>query len=109
MRHDDVIRIAAVAIDAERARLRAQMLVAGNANRALAAADPRKHQAHLAGPDTLGVRPGGDHFADGLVAHGQREGNAAVLERHALAVTEIVAALPDVQVAVADARRLDAQ
>src|SRR5262249_25146492 len=99
----------AVAIDAETARRGAQMLVARSAHGALAAADPRIDEPHLADLHALGLRSYGDDLAGGLVAHGQRQRNAAVFERHALAVAEIVAAFPDGEVAVADAGRLDPQ
>ena len=47
--------------------------------------------------------------ADDLVAHGERQHDAAILQRHLLAAAEVVVALPDVQVGVADAamRHLD--
>jgi hypothetical protein len=43
------------------------------------------------------------------VSHGERQGDAARLQRQPLAVAEIVAALPDVEVAVADPGGADAQ
>ena len=52
--------------------------------------------------------PGGlgaqlDDAADDLVAHGQRQDDAAIVQRHLLAAADVVIALPDVQVGVADA------
>ena len=111
MRHRHVVGIAAVAIDAERSRLQAHVLVAGEAHLAFAAAEPGIDQRDVADLEiaggSLGIRPERHDFADGLMAHGARQRHAAILQRQRLAsVAEIVAAFPDMQVAVADAGRL---
>ncbi|MGY4593815.1 hypothetical protein ACVWXL_001561 [Bradyrhizobium sp. GM22.5] len=109
MRHQHVVGIAAVAIDAERARRQAHVLVTGETGRAFAATDPGIDQPdiadlHVALVRRLHVRAEGEHLADRLVPHGQRQVDAAVLQRERLAaVAEIVATFPNVKVAMADA------
>ena len=113
MRHRHVVGIAAVAIDAERIRLDdAHVLIATDAGLALAATKPGIGQHDVAGLETafiafFHIRPEGYDFADGFVSHRARQRHATILQGQRLAaMTEIVAALPDVQVAVADAGRL---
>jgi len=114
MRHRHVIGIAAVAIDAERIRLdRAHVLVAAETGRAFAAAEPGIGQRDVADLEAalvgvLDVGAEGHDLADRLMPHRARQRHAAILERQRLAsMAEVVAALPDVQVAVADAGGLD--
>ena len=113
MRHRHVVGIAAIAVDAERIGFQAHILFAGETGVAFAAAEPGIHQRHVAdfeiapvaGPD---IRPERQHFADRLMAHGSRQRHAAILQRQRFSsVAKIVAAFPDVQIAVADPRRLD--
>src|SRR4029077_3265982 len=55
----------------------------------------------------LDVRPEGYNFADGLMPHRARQRHAAVLQRQRFApVAEIVAAFPDMKIAVANTGRL---
>jgi hypothetical protein len=110
VRHRHVVGIAAVAIDAERVRLDdAHVLVAAHTRRAFAAAEPGVDQGHVTHLEVALVRgadvgPECHDFADRLVPHRARQRHAAVLQRQRLAaVAEIIAALPDVKVAVADA------
>ena len=105
VRHQDLLGIAAMAMHAEKARGRTEILVAGQADRAFAAADPGVDQPDIADRDSGGVGPQGHDLADRLMAHGERQPDAAVLERQALAGAQIVAALPDMQIAVADSGR----
>ncbi len=93
---------AAVAVDAERARRVAQVLVAGDAQRALAAADPREDDAAVADGDTLGVGADGHHRAGDLMAERARRLQRA---RHVeLGVAaEVEVAIVQVHVAVANA------
>jgi hypothetical protein len=102
MRHHDVAGIAARAKNAEIARRRAEMLVAAPAGRAGAAAVPGIDQAALARLKPDGVGSGRHHFADRLVAERDRRGEAALGEAEALASAEIVIAVPDMHVGVAD-------
>ena len=113
MRHRHVIGITAVAVDAERVRLhRTHVLVICKTARAFAAAEPGIGQRDGADLEptfvgVLHVRPEGDDLARRLVAHGAWQGYAAVLQRQRLpAMTKLIAAFPDVQVAVADTGRL---
>ena len=113
MRHRHVVGIAAVAIDAERIGLQAHVLVAGETGLAFAAAEPRIDQRDVADLEIalvggFDIGPERQHLADRLMAHRARQRHAAILERKRLsAVAEIVAAFPDVQIAVADAGGLD--
>ena len=113
MRHGHVIGVAAVAIDAERSGFQAHVLFARQADIAFAAAKPGIDQRDVADLEIalvacLDVRSERQHFADRFVAHGSGQRYAAVLQRHRFSsVAEIVAALPDMQIAVADAGGLD--
>src|SRR3954470_14824524 len=98
-----------VAINAEEARLGAEVLVAAPADRAGPAADPRVDEAHVARADAASLGPDGDDFACRLVPERQGHRNAPVLQRHPAAEAEVVAALPDVQIAMADPGRSDAK
>src|SRR5579872_2734496 len=104
MRRDNMIGIAAVSVDAEAIRLDAKVLVAPLAHGALATTDPGINEIGLADRDPFGLRSDRDDTAGCLMAHGQRQVDAAVLERQTLAVAEIVAAFPDMKIAVANAR-----
>ena len=86
-----------------------QILVAPPAGRAGAAAKPGIDQSHVANLDARSVGAGGDDFADVFVAHRQRQFHAPVAELKPLAAAEVVIAVPDVQIAVADARGQDLQ
>ena len=57
-----------------------------------AAADPRIGQAPVADRNIAGVRAERHHLADRLVAHGERQGHAAVGELELLAAAEIATA-----------------
>src|SRR5215207_4787323 len=109
VRNGDVVRIPAVAIYAEEARLSAEVLVAAPADRAGPAADPRVDEAHVARADAASLGPDGDDLACRLVPERQGHRNAPVLQRHPAAEAEVVAAFPDVQVAVANSGRSDAK
>ena len=103
MRHQQMIGIAAGAEHADAERRAAKLLVAALADRAFAAAEPWMNEPAVARLDALGVWADGDDFADVFVSHGQRQLDAAVGELEQLAAAEIVVALPDMQIAVADA------
>ena len=79
MRHGEFVRIAAIAIDAEKSWLEAHVFVTGFTYSALPAADPRIHQPDIADRDALGFRAERHHFADGLMTHGQRQRHTAIL------------------------------
>ena len=57
----------------------------------------------IADLDADSVGADGDDLADILVSHGQRQFDAAIAELQPLAAAQIVIAVPDVQIAVADA------
>ncbi len=103
MRHDHVRRVAAVDEDAEAAHGAAQIVVAAQACRAIAAADPRIGEHALPDLDAFGIGPDGDHLADILVAERYRQLHAAVGDAQFLAAAEIEIAVGKMQVAVADA------
>ena len=109
MRRDDVRAVAAVLVHAEAARREAHVVLLRQALLAGAAADPGEHDAQVADLHAFGVRAELGDAADDLVPHRQRQHDAAVLQRHVLAAAEVVIAVPDVQVGVADAamRHLD--
>ena len=74
----------------------------------MAASDPRIDKPDFADSNSFCLRSERNDFADRLVAHGERQRHAAIFQRQRLsAVAEIVAALPDVQVAVTDAGGFD--
>ena len=110
MRHGDVIGVAAVAVDPEKARLGAEVLVAAHADGAASAPDPWINEAHLARTyGSSGLRARRHDLTGRLVPEGQGDLDAPILQRHPAAEAEVVAALPDVEVAVADPRRSDPQ
>src|SRR5690606_7692342 len=98
MRRDDVGREAAMADDADGARLVAKVLVAGLAAPAFAAADPRVDDAAVADLDPFGVGSDGDDHAGRLMAGRAWQGDAALGQRQHIATAEIVGALPEMQV-----------
>src|SRR5260221_545973 len=79
----------------------------------LPSAGPRMGQGNVPGFDPasigfLDIRPERQNLADRLVPHRARQRHAAILQRQRLAaMAEIVAAFPDMQVAMADAGGLD--
>ena len=79
------------------------MLVACPADVAGTAPDPRIHQTFVANLDARRIRSNGHDFAGDLMAHGERQLDAAIEQLQALAATHLVVAVPDMQVAVADA------
>src|SRR5438874_1885829 len=109
VRHDDVRGIAAGAPRAEGARVEAEQLFALQAHRAFAAADPRVGHHLVADFDPRGARPERRDLTGDLVPHRERQIDPARCERDLLPTTEIEMPVPYVHVAVADARRLDAQ
>ncbi|OIQ72817.1 hypothetical protein GALL_455540 [mine drainage metagenome] len=84
MRHDHVIGIAAVTINAERIRLQAHIFIAGETGLAFAAAKPGIDQGDVADLEAAGVglRIGSkcQHLANGLMPHGSRQRHAAILQ-----------------------------
>jgi hypothetical protein len=108
MRHHDMAAIAAGGPGAERARGQTEQLVTPLADRARAAADPRVDGVALADLDTLRSRPRRHHLAGNLVAHGEGQLHAALLQGHLVAPAEIEVAVPDVHVAVTDPGGFDA-
>src|SRR5690606_11811545 len=96
---------AAAAMDADAARLEAEIFLAAPADGALAAAHPWVDEADVANADAFRFGSDGDHLADILVAHGQRQLDAAFEQHQPLATADVVIAVPDVQVGMADAGR----
>ena len=88
--------------DAERCA--AKLLVAALADVTFPAADPRVNEPAVANLDAFGIGPDGDDLADILMTHGQRQFNAAIAELQLLAAAQVVIAVPNMQIAVADAR-----
>ena len=109
MRNQQVRGKAAATMDADAARLHAEVLVAAATYDTLPASHPRVDQSDVANRYALRIRPDGDNLADVFVAHGQRQLDAAIQQLQLLAATDVVIAVPDVEVGVADARRDDAQ
>ena len=109
MRRDHMRAVAAIGIDAETARREAHVVLLRQAFLAGAAAEPGEHDAQVADLHALGVGAELGDAADDLVSHRERQHDAAILQRHLLAAADVVVALPDVQVGVADAamRHLD--
>ena len=85
VRDDDLVGIAAIAMNAEAARLHAQVFGPGAADAADAAADPGIDQHHLADLAVLDLRADGDDFPGCLVAERERQSDAAVGKAQALA------------------------
>ena len=98
-------RIAAVAIDAEKTRRGAKLLVAALAYRTSATTDPGIDQPLVTNLDAARLGADRDHLADILVAHGERQLHAAILQTEYLSAAEIVKTFPDMQVAMTDAGR----
>ena len=110
MRGDDMGAVAAIGEHAQAAgRDGAHVVVFGEALLALAATQPGKDDAQVAGFHAGGVGTKLHHAADDFVAHRQRQDDAAVLQRHLLAAADIVVTVPDMQVGVADAAIGDLQ
>ena len=108
VRHEHMVGEPSGPRDAERARRRAEVLVAAVARRAPAASDPRVHDAALADRHAGGPGTAGDDDAGDLVAEGERQ-IAAPGQIEAAPVSEVEVAVGEVQVAVADPARLDRQ
>ena len=109
VRHDDVRTVAAGAPRAEGARVEAQQFLALPAHRAFAATDPWVGHHLVADLDAGGLRSERRDLARDLVPHREGQVHAARFERDLLLAAQIEVPVPDVHVAVADARRLDAQ
>ncbi len=102
MRHDNVVRVAAGTPHAQRGDIRAVLLRTLVAARAVTAARPGEDHVGLADfCVALGVRPEGNDFTHRFMAHGEGQGDVAVFQSHLLAVTQVVIAVPEVQVRVA--------
>jgi hypothetical protein len=97
-----VVGVATVAVHPEEARLYAKVLVAARADGALTASDPGIDEAHLSRIHPSCRRACRHHLADRFVPERQGHPNAAVLQRHPAAEAEIVAALPNVEITVAN-------
>ena len=108
-RHDDVRRIAAGAPCPQGARVEAEQLFTLPAHRAFATADPRVGHDLVADLDPGRLRPKGHNLARDLVPHRERQVHAAGFERNLPVAAEIEVSVPDVHIAVAYTRRLDAQ
>src|SRR5262249_17446741 len=96
---------------AESGRLEAHVFVARKTGFAFAAAEPGIHQrdvADLQSPSFgFRIRSEPQDLADGLMTHRSRQRHAAILQRQRFwSMTEILAALPDMNVAVTDTGRL---
>ena len=80
MPHDDMVGITAVALDTEGPHRQAIILMILLAHFASAAALPGIDEAHLSHLDAARLGPDGDHLADRLVSHSERQGNAAIFQ-----------------------------
>jgi hypothetical protein len=109
VRYDHMRAVAASASRAECARGEAEQLLTPPAHRAFAATDPRVGHHLVADLDPRGLWPECGHFACDLVPHRERQMHAARFERDLLPPAQIEEAVPDMDVAMADPRRLDAQ
>ncbi len=107
VRNDDLIGIAAVAMNAEAARLHAKIFVAVAADAAGSAADPGIDEHDLADFAVRHIGADGQDLAGCFMAERQGQRNAAILQHQALAAAEIVAAFPDMQIGVTYAGGLD--
>src|SRR5215471_5704224 len=109
MRDQHVRRVGARAIYAEVTRPgNAIVVLVGLADIALAAADPRVHESLL--PDLHPLCFGAEllHDAERFVSKREGRNAASILHVEALAAAEIEVAVPNMQVAVADAGARDA-
>src|SRR5437870_707539 len=94
--HEQVRRIGAGAVDAEDAASRDTVVVLSRlAHRALAAADPRKHDPLLTHAHALRLRAQRLDHAEGLMAEREGRHAAALLDVEALAAAEVEIAMPD--------------
>ena len=110
VRGHDVRAVAAVLVDAQAAGGDgAHVVFFCEARRAGAATEPGVDNPQIADFDALGVGAEFDDAADDFVAHGKRQGHAAIGQRHLLTAADVVVALPDMQVGVADAAMRDLQ
>src|SRR5688572_27089582 len=101
MRDEKVRGIAARAVDSDTAWFGAEVFIASPADDALAATHPGIDQPHIADADALCVGADCDDFADILMAHGERQLDAAIEQFQLLAAADVVIAVPDVQVGMA--------
>ena len=106
--HQHMVGIAAGLVHAHGFARQAQVLIATLADLALAAAVPREDHVFFAHFHALGVGAHGHHGASNLVAHGQRQLHAARCHRQLFSIAQVVLAMPDMQVGVADAGGIDA-
>src|SRR5438876_3774630 len=107
--HEQVRRIGAGAVDAEDAASRDTVVVLSRlAHRALAAADPRKHDPLLTHAHALRLRAQRLDHAEGLMAEREGRHAAALLDVEALAAAEVEIAMPDVEIRVTHAGARDA-
>ncbi len=102
MRHQDMRGIAAVDGDAEVMMIGAQILVAGAAGGACAAADPWIDRDAMADHRAVGRVAGGFNSAGDLMAERERQ-RAVFGDVELLAAAQIEIAVLDVQVGMADA------
>jgi len=109
VRHDHVGAIAAGPSRAKGARIEAEQLLTSPTHRAFAATDPRVGDHLIADVDPRGLRTECGHFARDLVPHRERQMHAARFERDLLPPAQIEEAVPDMDVAMANPCRLDAQ
>ena len=86
------------AMDAHAAGLCAEILLAPPAHHAFAASHPRRDQPHIANACPLRLGAGCNNLADILVSHRQRQLHATILKPELLPASDIVVAVPDVEV-----------
>src|SRR5262245_15048560 len=103
MRRQQMSRIAALREHADVLRREAKVLITPLAHLALAAAHPWIDQAHVADLDAFGFWAKRNNFAHVLVPHGERQLDPAVRQHQFLTASNLVVAVPDVQVGVAHA------
>ena len=100
-----MVAVAARSKNAEKARLRAEVFLARLADGAFATADPRKHEVLAADRDAgcawVNAGPERHHLSGYLVAHREGQRHAAVGDAEPPGRAKIVAALPQMQIAVA--------
>ena len=103
-RNEDVLCVTSRLEDADRERLvGTEILLVAQAGRALPASQPRIDQAVRALVQSGHIRARADDFTGDFMAHGQRQGYAAVGQGHLLSAAEIVPAFPQMDIAVTHA------
>src|SRR5215467_10779083 len=109
VRHYDVRAVAAGAPSAEGSRIEAEQFLALPAHCAFPAADPRVGNHLVTDLDARGLRSERHNLACDFVSHRERQVHAARFKRDGSLPAQIEVPVPNVDVAMADPGRLDAQ